>query len=166
MYINLCLRVMSFEYEPYIVFQPFVCLRSVSCVPSVARGIGLSILDCPFSFLMTHFRNNFLLLWQYSEATFHSTTYSVNGQKNVRENWRGNQEWTIQCLWQHLAHRTQNENIVTVYGNESLTSLSISKKRYGCKWTWETIRHYTKTQIKVKEKLAVRKDMVYNLIRT
>ena len=27
----------------------------------------------------------------------------------------------------------------------------IGKKGYGCKWTWETIQHYTWTQIKVKE---------------
>ena len=25
-----------------------------------------------------------------------------------------------------------------------------SKKRYGCKWTWESTQHYTKTQINVK----------------
>jgi len=28
----------------------------------------------------------------------------------------------------------------------------ISKKRYGCKWTWETIQHYTLTWIQVKER--------------
>ena len=27
----------------------------------------------------------------------------------------------------------------------------INKKGYGCKWTCETIQHYTNTQIKVKE---------------
>ena len=37
-----------------------------------------------------------------------------------------------------------------------------SKKGYGCKWTWETIQHYTQTQIKVKEQLVVRKDMDVN----
>jgi hypothetical protein len=26
-----------------------------------------------------------------------------------------------------------------------------SKKRYGCKWTWETVQHYTETQIQGKE---------------
>ena len=26
-----------------------------------------------------------------------------------------------------------------------------SKKGYGCKWTWDTIQHYTQTQTKVKE---------------
>jgi hypothetical protein len=30
-------------------------------------------------------------------------------------------------------------------------------KGHGCKWTWETIKHYT--QIKVKEQLAVRMDV-------
>ena len=29
----------------------FVCLRPVSCVPTVAGVSGLSILDCPFGFL-------------------------------------------------------------------------------------------------------------------
>ena len=37
-----------------------------------------------------------------------------------------------------------------------------SKKGYGCKWTWGTIQHYTKTQIKVKGQLVVRKDMDVN----
>ena len=37
-----------------------------------------------------------------------------------------------------------------------------SKEGYGCKWTWETIQHYTWTQIKVKEQLVVRKDMDVN----
>jgi hypothetical protein len=29
-------------------------------------------------------------------------------------------------------------------------------------WTWETIQHYTRTQIQVKEQLVVRKDMDVN----
>ena len=29
---------------------------------------------------------------------------------NVRENLRGNQEWTIQRHWQHWVHKTQNED--------------------------------------------------------
>jgi hypothetical protein len=37
-----------------------------------------------------------------------------------------------------------------------------SKKGYGCKWTWDTIQHYTQTYIQVKEQLVVRKDMVVN----
>jgi hypothetical protein len=37
-----------------------------------------------------------------------------------------------------------------------------SKKGYGWKWTWETIQHYTWTQIQVKEQLVVRKDMDVN----
>jgi hypothetical protein len=37
-----------------------------------------------------------------------------------------------------------------------------SKKEYGCKWTWETIQHYTRKQIEVKEPLVVRKDMGVN----
>ena len=50
-----------------------------------------------------------------------------------------------------------------------------SKKEYGCKWTWdyptshsdtdwskgtwETMQHYTQTQMEVKEQLVVRKNM-------
>ena len=37
-----------------------------------------------------------------------------------------------------------------------------SKKGYGCKWTWETIQHYTKTQINEMEQLVVQKDMDVN----
>jgi len=29
-------------------------------------------------------------------------------KKNVRENRRGNQEWTIQRNWQHWVHKTQD----------------------------------------------------------
>ena len=31
-------------------------------------------------------------------------------QINVRENRRGNQEWTIQNHWQHWIHKTQDED--------------------------------------------------------
>jgi len=34
-----------------------------------------------------------------------------------------------------------------------------SKKEYGCDWTWETIHHYTQTQIEVKQQLVARKNM-------
>jgi len=37
-----------------------------------------------------------------------------------------------------------------------------SKKGFGCKWTWETIEHDTRTQIQAKEQLEVRKDMDLN----
>jgi hypothetical protein len=37
-----------------------------------------------------------------------------------------------------------------------------SKKEYRCKWTWETIQHYTKTQIEVTEQLVVRKNIDVN----
>jgi hypothetical protein len=37
-----------------------------------------------------------------------------------------------------------------------------SKKGYWCKWTWETVQHYTWTQIKVKEQRVVRKVMDLN----
>jgi hypothetical protein len=37
-----------------------------------------------------------------------------------------------------------------------------SKKGYGCKWTWKTIQHYTRTHIQVKEQLVVRQDMDVN----
>jgi len=44
----------------------------------------------------------------------------------------------------------------------SCKGTACSKKGYGCKWTWETIKHYTWTQIQVKEQLVVRKDMDVN----
>jgi hypothetical protein len=37
-----------------------------------------------------------------------------------------------------------------------------SKKGYRCKLAWETIQHYTSTQIKVNEELVVRKDIDVN----
>jgi hypothetical protein len=37
-----------------------------------------------------------------------------------------------------------------------------SAQGYGCKWKWETIQHYTQTQIQVKEQFVVRKDMDVN----
>jgi hypothetical protein len=43
-------------------FLCFVCLRAVSCVPSVASRSGLSILDCPFGFLQRSF-HTILHLW-------------------------------------------------------------------------------------------------------
>ena len=36
---------------------------------------------------------------------------------------------------------------------------SCNNKGNGCKWTWETTEHYSKTQNKVKEQFVVRKDM-------
>jgi hypothetical protein len=43
-----------------------------------------------------------------------------------------------------------------------LVVVAFNKKEYGCKWTWQTIYRYTKTQFKVKEKLVARKDMSVN----
>ena len=37
-----------------------------------------------------------------------------------------------------------------------------SKTEYGCDWTWETIQHYTQTQIEVKEQIVVRQNMDVN----
>jgi lipoate-protein ligase B len=48
-----------------------------------------------------------------------------------------------------------------LYTNES-KGTDWSKKGYRCIWTWETIQHYTETQIKVKEQLVVRKDIDVN----
>ena len=31
------------------------------------------------------------------------------GQINIRENQRGNQQWTIQEDWQHWVHKTQDK---------------------------------------------------------
>jgi hypothetical protein len=42
------------------------------------------------------------------------------------------------------------------YDTNSSKGTACSKKEYGCKWTWETIQHYTRTQIQVKEQFVVR----------
>jgi len=39
---------------------------------------------------------------------------------------------------------------------------AFNQKGYGGKWTWETIQHYTWTQIQVKEQFVVRMDMDVN----
>ena len=44
----------------------------------------------------------------------------------------------------------------------STKGTACSKKRYGCKWTWETIQHYTRTQIQLKEQFVVSKNMDVN----
>ena len=40
----------------------------------------------------------------------HETGRRQTKQINVRENQRGNQEWTIQRHWQHCVQRTQDED--------------------------------------------------------
>ena len=39
-----------------------------------------------------------------------STSYNNTLRRNVRENRRGNQQWTIQRNWQHWVHKTQDED--------------------------------------------------------
>ena len=45
--------------------------------------------------------------------------------------------------------------------NESKRT-ACSNKEYGCTWTWETVQHYTWTQMKVKVQLVVIKNMDVN----
>jgi hypothetical protein len=49
----------------------------------------------------------------------------------------------------------------TLHLDTKYKGTAYSKKGYGCKWSWETIQHYTWTQI-IKEQLVVRKDMDVN----
>jgi hypothetical protein len=49
-----------------------------------------------------------------------------------------------------------------ILGKNSSKGTACSKKGYGCKWKWETIQHYTRTQIQEKEQLVVRKNMDVN----
>jgi len=49
-----------------------------------------------------------------------------------------------------------------LFETNSSKGTACSKKGYGCKWIWETIQHYTRTQIQVKEQLEVRKDIDVN----
>ena len=39
-----------------------------------------------------------------------NTLYYKTLRINVRENRRGNQQWTIQSNWQHWVHQTQDED--------------------------------------------------------
>jgi hypothetical protein len=63
----------------------------------------------------------------------------------------------VASQWQTLSH-----NVVSNTPRLSMILTCISKKGYGCKWTWEIIQQYTWTQIKVKEQLVVRKGMELN----
>jgi hypothetical protein len=40
----------------------------------------------------------------------HRLNFRFNYSINVRENWSGNQEWTIQRHWQHWVHKKQDED--------------------------------------------------------
>ena len=55
----------------------------------------------------------------------------------------------------------EHERLSNTNTNPSKGTTGISKKGYGCKWTWETIP--TQTQTQVREPLVlVRKDMDVN----
>jgi hypothetical protein len=41
--------------------------------------------------------------------------------------------------------------IMSMSAQKCIWKLTINKKRYGCKRSWETVQHYTWTRIKVKE---------------
>ena len=47
---------------------------------------------------------------------------------NVRENQRGNQEWTIKRHWQDWAHKTQDED-------KQITKTQLRKLKRSAKWT-------------------------------
>ena len=71
----------------------FLFCFSSSCVPYVASFSGLSFFGCPFG-----------IFYVYSLLTYFSLAII-----NVRENGRGNQEWTIQRNRQHWTHKTTDK---------------------------------------------------------
>jgi hypothetical protein len=74
-----------------------VFFRPVSCVPGVTSVSGLSILDCPFGFSNVYFRLVSCVHKNGQSRDTGNTGYTRHRTKiNVRENRRGNLEWTIQ----------------------------------------------------------------------
>ena len=63
----------------------FVCLRPVSCVHYVASFSVLSIIDCPFSFLIRLFTTSFVLTWQYWMSDLHA--FMIPIEYNWRHTW-------------------------------------------------------------------------------
>ena len=54
-------------------------------------------------------------------------------------------------------------NYSTLHLNTNSSKETVcSKKGYECRWAWETIQHYTWTQIIEQEHIIVRKDMNVN----
>jgi hypothetical protein len=54
--------------------------------------------------------NNVSVILRQSVLLVEETTFCSSLNIKVRENRRGNKEWTIQRNWQHWAHKTQYEN--------------------------------------------------------
>ena len=52
-------------------------------------------------------------------------------QINVRENRRGNQEWTNQRQWKHMTHKTQHEN------KQNRTQKTKKDEQYGPHKNWK-----------------------------
>jgi hypothetical protein len=112
----------------------FDCLRPVSCVPNVSSFSGLSILDFPLVFLVFILCLVYQMLPVSLDCPFfiapqcclssscvlctkccqflwivHSTLGTQDtGRRQTKL--RGNEEWTIQRNWQHLVHKTQDED--------------------------------------------------------
>ena len=53
---------------------------------------------------------------------------------NIRENRRGNQEWTIQRHWQHWAHKTQEEDKQTQKHNTAQETKKMSNTDPAKNW--------------------------------
>jgi hypothetical protein len=84
--------------------------------------------------------------WKYSTQSIQQPKKNTSKQDNV-----------ITTEWVRVVLIIEDPTVIEHY-----TWTQISKKWYGCKWTWETIQLDTWTQIKVKEQLVVRKDMDVN----
>ena len=95
--LDIILLTCNASYPLLVVFNTY-CVESLfcfasSCVPFVASFSGLSFFGCPFG-----------IFYVYSLLTYFSLAII-----NVRENGRGNQEWTIQRNRQHWTHKTTDK---------------------------------------------------------
>jgi hypothetical protein len=65
-------------------------------------------LDCPFLIAPSVFSNVYLFC--FPSYCTQDTGRRQTKQINIRENRRGNQEWTIQRNWQHWVHKIRDED--------------------------------------------------------
>jgi hypothetical protein len=123
---TLCCQLLLIVYFwlPLWYSLKFIC--PVSCVPYAASFPGLYIFDCPFGILWNLFVLCLVypmlpvsldcLFWLslWCSLTFfcpvsYLSSVQDTGQIKVREYQRGNHKWTIQRIWQHRVHKTQDK---------------------------------------------------------
>jgi hypothetical protein len=84
------------------------CLYPVSCVPNVVRVSGLSLSCVPNVVRVSGLSLSCVFFPHCFQRSRNCDNIGYTRHRTkIRENQRGNQEWTIQKLWQHWVHRTE-----------------------------------------------------------